>query len=118
MGWDGNLGISAASCFLSGFTLCYDDVQVPMFSASGLRVQYLRVWEKSAQKVHSRQPTARFLHASCAEVQLCQLLNSSIVGWISSADLRIRCSHSRVRDLGRYLIVASEADPGLVRVKV
>ena len=26
-------------------------VQVPMFSASGLRVQYLKVWEKSNYKV-------------------------------------------------------------------
>ena len=26
-------------------------VQVPMFSASGLRVQYLKVWEKSSYKV-------------------------------------------------------------------
>ncbi len=25
--------------------------QVPMFSASGLRVQYLKVWEKSSYKV-------------------------------------------------------------------
>lgn len=27
------------------------DFQVPMFSASGLRVQYLKVWEKSSYKV-------------------------------------------------------------------
>lgn len=26
-------------------------MQVPMFSASGLRVQYLKVWEKSNYKV-------------------------------------------------------------------
>lgn len=26
-------------------------MQVPMYSASGLRVQYLKVWEKSNQKV-------------------------------------------------------------------
>ena len=26
-------------------------MQVPMFSASGLRVQYLKVWEKSSYKV-------------------------------------------------------------------
>ena len=26
-------------------------VQVPMYSASGLRVQYLKVWEKSGYKV-------------------------------------------------------------------
>ncbi len=26
-------------------------VQVPMFSSSGLRVQYLKVWEKSSYKV-------------------------------------------------------------------
>lgn len=28
---------------------CY--LQVPMYSASGLRVQYLKVWEKSGYKV-------------------------------------------------------------------
>ena len=27
------------------------NMQVPMYSASGLRVQYLKVWEKSGYKV-------------------------------------------------------------------
>lgn len=34
---------------LKDFTFCA--MQVPMFSASGLRVQYLKVWEKSNYKV-------------------------------------------------------------------
>lgn len=33
---------------LADYTFC---LQVPMFSASGLRVQYLKVWEKSNYKV-------------------------------------------------------------------
>ena len=31
--------------------LCTLLSQVPMFAASGLRVQYLKVWEKSSYKV-------------------------------------------------------------------
>ena len=30
---------------------CLLCVQIPMFSASGVRVQYLKVWEKSGYKV-------------------------------------------------------------------
>lgn len=30
---------------------CVHCSQVPMFSASGVRVQYLKVWEKSSYKV-------------------------------------------------------------------
>ena len=34
-----------------GPTSCDAHMQVPMYSASGLRVQYLKVWEKSGYKV-------------------------------------------------------------------
>lgn len=38
-------------CQGRGCASCWPGVQVPMFSSSGLRVQYLKVWEKSSYKV-------------------------------------------------------------------
>jgi hypothetical protein len=43
--------LGSFSVFPGALTLCCVVMQVPMYSASGLRVQYLKVWEKSGYKV-------------------------------------------------------------------
>lgn len=57
-----------------------------MYSASGLRVQYLKVWEKSNQKVRKKAADAvwrrmcpRALHCAALHIRRCTDCDSSYV---------------------------------------